>query len=131
MKTITCSFVVVVAVAADEEPKQQYLVVARRSLPEVMSSWKSQEGETKGRRKRIERSLMENVRSIPVPWGGSLEIITSGSISVQDARPLEEHPVPCTCTTLVEKRSASSMYLHDTCRIKEPPVPFTCRTLVA
>jgi hypothetical protein len=51
MKTITCSFVVVVAAAADdEEPKQQYLVVARRSLPEAISSWKSQEGETKGKR---------------------------------------------------------------------------------
>jgi hypothetical protein len=39
------------AVAADEEPKEQYLVVARRSLPEAMSFWKSQEGETKGRRR--------------------------------------------------------------------------------
>jgi hypothetical protein len=48
-KTITCSFVVAVAAADDEEPKQQYLVVARRSLPEAISCWKSQEGETKGK----------------------------------------------------------------------------------
>jgi hypothetical protein len=100
MKTITCSFVVVVAV--DEEPKQQCLVVARRSLPEAMTSCKSHEGAAKGRSKRIERSLMENVRSIPVPWGGSSEIITASSASVQDAPRIEEPPVPCTCTTLAE-----------------------------
>jgi hypothetical protein len=49
------------AVAADEEPKQQYLVVARRSLPETMSSWKSQEGENKGK-EETNRALLDGER---------------------------------------------------------------------